>query len=440
MAVVRPFCGLRYNREKITDFEKVVTPPYDIISLERQRHFHEKSPFNSIRLDFGMIYATDDEQDNRYKRSARDFLDWQKQDILKKDTKPAFYLYHVTFPMGAEVKTRKGFMGLVRLEDFAAGVVKPHEKTFPKVTSDRLKLLEHCKANFSPIFSLYNDPRGRIIELLESSAEKEPLASFSDWDGLKHEMWAVTAPGVISQIKALLSQKTLLIADGHHRYTTGLQYRDKMKGLPGTGAEDPDYNYIMMYLCAMEDKGMLILPTHRILNESDYSREDILERACDCFDIVQVPLNASGLSNRAKNIQNYLESKSGNPEPTIGFYEGSRKDLYLLSPKKGIMEHIFGTSIPKSLLDLDVVVLSELLLGKIMGLKDKNWADITYSHDLCEILARAEADNRNRVFILNPTRMEQVKTITDAGMVMPHKSTYFYPKVLTGLVINKLEL
>ncbi len=292
MARVRPFRGLRYNLEKIGDMEKVVTPPYDVISPGQQDQFYGKSPFNVVRLDFGKIAASDGEADNRYTRAAEAFKTWQREEVLLRDRRPAMYLYHVTYTLpGNRVFTRKGLLALVRCEEFSTGIVKPHEKTFPKVTSDRLQLMEHCAAHFSPVFSLYSDQRKRVASVLDEHKDNPPLVSFHDWEGLKHELWAVTDERAIAQAQQILDTEPLFIADGHHRYTTGLQYAREMRSRYPEAPEDSSFNHIMMYLCGMEDEGLVVLPTHRLLtSERPLLRQGFIDEASKYFDLESVSL------------------------------------------------------------------------------------------------------------------------------------------------------
>ncbi len=445
MACIKPFCALRYDSEKIGDMEKVVTPPYDVISPEQQGAFYEKSLYNVVRLDFGKNLESDSEKHNRYTRAAQDFKAWQKTAVLARDERPAIYLYHVTYTLDdGRVFTRKGFLCLVRLEDFSAGIVRPHEKTFSKVTSDRLKLMEHCSANFSPVFSLYSDTEHTVTEILERHKGEPSLASFYDWAGLKHEMWAVTDYKAIARVQKILDKEALFIADGHHRYTTALEYRRMMQERYPEYGEQQAFNHVMMYLCSMEDRGLMILPTHRLVTcVKGLSCQDFKKKAVSYFNVEKFPLNSQDYAGRAGEVRRALEKAGRDRRQAMGLYTGSRDHFYLLSLKKETRQKVFGREVSAPLQELDVFVLTELVLGRFLGLTNTNRDNasgdrVNYYHNAREAMEEAARDDKTWAFLLNPTPIEQVKNVATARLVMPHKSTYFYPKALTGLVINKI--
>lgn len=438
MACIKPFRGIRYNPEKIDGMRKVVTPPYDVISPEDQDLYYKNDPYSVVRLDFGKISENDNESGNRYSRAAEAFESWQKEAILLRDNKPSIYLHHVSFEVQGRHLTRKGFLSLVRLEDFASGIIKPHERTFPKVTADRLRLMEHCSANFSPVFSIYDDPLSEAIEILEHKKPRSSLFSFQDSDGFRQEMWALDDQDVLAKLKACMDQKTLFIADGHHRYTTALEYRDRMRKKYQGWSKNQSFDHMMMYLCSMQDDGMLILPTHRLVTgKGVWSVEKIMEKALAYFEVDRITLRDQDIAGRARFALEKL-AEAGKRTSAIGIYTGSN-DLLLLELKNRACLETLGREIPEPLPDLDVVVLSELVFGRILNLQDRGGDNaVSYFHDPCEIMRRAEEDEDSCAFLLNPTGIEQVRDVALAGLVMPHKSTYFYPKILTGLVMNKI--
>ncbi|MFH1147087.1 MAG: DUF1015 domain-containing protein [Pseudomonadota bacterium] len=438
MACIKPFRGIRYNPKKIDGMEKVVTPPYDVISPEDQNLYYKNDAYNVVRLDFGKIKENDNELENRYTRAAEAFESWQKEGILLRDSKPAIYLHHISYEAQGRRLTRKGFISLVRVEDFASGVIKPHERTFPKVTADRLRLMEQCAANFSPVFSIYDDPPGETIGILENKRPHLPLFSFQDRDGFKHEMWALEDGKTLAEFGRCMEPKTLFIADGHHRYTTALEYRDKMRQGIGNWSNNQSVNHIMMYLCSMQDDGMLILPTHRLVTRKrGWSFENYMDKMLLYFEMHKVSMSGQDVSARSRFALEKL-ADAGKRTSAIGIYTGS-DDFLLLELKNRKCLETLGREIPEPLPDLDVVILSELVFGRVMGLDDKNGGDaVSYCHDPCDIMRRAEENENDCAFLLNPTGIEQVRDVALAGLVMPHKSTYFYPKILTGLVMNKI--
>ncbi|MDH3394472.1 MAG: DUF1015 domain-containing protein, partial [Desulfobulbaceae bacterium] len=265
MALIAPFRGLRYNPEKIERMEEVVTPPYDVIDDKGQAALLARNPYNMIQLDLSKNVKPEDATEERYLQSKRLLEEWQAEGVLLRDDVPAIYIYHTEYlhPSGRRF-TRKGLVALVGLAEFAEGIVKPHEKTFAGVVTDRVKLLDTCQTQFSQIFSLYPDPQNEVMAALEAACPKEPLCSATDDDGGRHVLWAVTDAATINRVRQLFVDKSLYIADGHHRYTTSLQLRKLMREREGQVAEASPYNHVMMYLCGMEDPGLSVLPTHRL--------------------------------------------------------------------------------------------------------------------------------------------------------------------------------
>ncbi|MBS3809906.1 MAG: DUF1015 domain-containing protein, partial [Desulfobacterales bacterium] len=267
MAEILPFCGIRYSQEKIRDLSEVVTPPYDVISEEEQEAYYQRHPNNVIRLDKAKATPGDTDTDTPYTRAAADFRRWLEQGVLIRDETPSFYLTSVGFSVNGEPITRYGLIAAVRLEPFESGVILPHEETFSKVKSERLELMKACHANFSHIFSIYSD-RNNILATLKAEAEKkQPEAAFTDDSGHFHRMWKISDPEICRQVTGALKQRRLFIADGHHRYETALNYREWVRQNTPDFDENHPANFIMMYLCAVEDQGLIILPTHRLLPE-----------------------------------------------------------------------------------------------------------------------------------------------------------------------------
>ncbi len=266
MAIVAPFRGVRFNPDKIDNLEDVVTPPYDVINEEAGAAFLKKNQYNMIQLDLRNDSQAQGAQQERYSNAANLFAEWQDIEVLVRDKPPAIYLYYIDYihPSGRRL-TRKGLVSLVGLAEFSEGIVKPHEKTFAEVIADRLELMNTCKAQFSKVFSLYSDRENEIINSLEIKRETRPVCSIKDHNGNSHTLWRVTDPDTLSRVSKLFADKSIYIADGHHRYTTALGCRQRaIAENPELPASSP-FNYIMMYLCPMEDPGLSVLPTHRSL-------------------------------------------------------------------------------------------------------------------------------------------------------------------------------
>lgn len=461
MANIAPFRGLRFNTDKVSRLEDVVTPPYDVIDERAQAAFLAKNPCNMIQLDLGKTVGQSVGGSERYENAKKTLTQWLDEEILVRDQEPAIYLYHISYthPSGKQF-TRKGLVALVGLAEFSEGIVKPHEKTFSGVTSDRLQLLDTCQAQFSQIFSLYPDEKGAVISLLESAVRlNKPLCSAEDQDGNQHVVWKVTDPETLAEACALFQDKALYIADGHHRYTTALQLRQLMRERDGEVSEDSPYNHTMMYLCGMEDEGLTVLPTHRLVRIPSHAEgasaqsvpaSEIVERLSPGFEVEEIKngaretVVAEVLTRMAENDP----AQSGQAAATVfGLYHPVEDRCFLLTLKDGVMENALGANQPRALQDLDVVALSDLVLDRFLGLTHEQCEQedlIDYFSDPDEALdvaVKASTDLEKAtpvLFLMNPTTVAQVKQVADEDLIMPHKSTFFYPKILTGLVMNKI--
>ncbi len=446
MAKIAPFRGLRYNLEKIKHMEDVVTPPYDVIDEKAQVALLSKNPYNMIQLDLTK-QAGDQLSTERYEGAKAIFNRWQDENILCRDSEDSIYLYKINYSLSnGRNFTRKGLVALVGLAEFGEGIVKPHEKTFRGVTDDRLRLIDTCQAQFSQIFALYPDPDGAIMENLEKACPEEPLYNVEDQDGCRHMLWAVTDRETLDRTRNAFREKALYIADGHHRYTTALQLRELMGKRQGKVARDSPYNHIMMYLCPMEDAGLTVLPTHRLVHfPGTIDTAALVEKMQGYFDIEEI-----GGGSRETLIEQTLErmEEGRGGQILFGMYEPIADRSFLLKLQVDVMEKIFGVDMPAVLRELDVVVLSDLLIERVLGLgheKCDNEGLISYYSDLDEALDAAVKEAVDPsclmspvLFLMNNTTVEQVKQIADENLIMPHKSTYFYPKILTGLLVNKI--
>ncbi len=444
MAKIAPFCAVRYNSNVVT-LDEVVTPPYDVIDVQAQAALTQKNQYSMINLDLSKNVDAGSMTEERYALAKERFDTWQAEEVLIRDEKPSLYLYYTDYNLGGGRKfTRKGMICLAGLTEFSEGVVKPHEQTFRGVITDRLNLMDKCQANFSSIFSLYQDAEGEVIKLLEQAKPEEHLCSVTDQDGCRHTIWAVSAPETIEKIVEFLKEKNLYIADGHHRYTTSLQLREIIKQRQGEVASDSPYDFTMMYLCGMEDPGLSVLPTHRLVRTPLLtSLAEILDKMQSGFDIDEI----SGGSREVLLAEVLARMDENKDETMFGFYHPGEDRCFLLTLKDGVMAETCSGKHPEILQKLDVVVLSELVVECVLGL----------SHDQCEgeklidyfsdpdealdVAVKESASGSGKtplLFLMNSTPVEQVRKVADASHIMPHKSTYFYPKVLTGLLLNKI--
>ena len=442
MADIKPFRGLRYNTAKIDRMENVVTPPYDVIDKESQKAFVEKNPYNMIQLDLTK-QSGDKITDKRYQDASGKFSKWQEDKILIQDKSPAIYLYFIDYSLPSGQKfTRKGLVALVGLAEFAEGIVKPHEKTFRAVTSDRLELLDACRAQFSQVFSLYSDELSEVMNSLEKGCTDPPLYSVEDQDGCLHRIWPVTDPDILADVLKFFQDKSLYIADGHHRYTTALRFRELMRENGETPGTDTPWNRIMMYLCPMEDPGLSVLPTHRLVTlPAKASIEQIMAKLTAHFDIAEIKAGSREMLT-GEVLSRMADNREG--RTMLGLYHPREDRCFILTLKEDGMAEI-GGDMSAALKELDVVVLSDLVLENLLGLKHKQcekddliryYSDPDIALDVA-VKETVVSDREPILFLMNNTPVAQVKKIADQNLIMPHKSTYFYPKILTGLLINK---
>jgi uncharacterized protein (DUF1015 family) len=432
MATVRPFRGVRYNPNKIEDVSQVVCQPYDRVRYGLQDRYYELHPYNMVRITKGKEEEGDRPGGgNVYTRANDYYRAWIDSGHLLRDGKPSLYVYRQTFtlPDGTEL-TRRAFIGALELVEFEAGIVLPHERTLSGPKVDRLNLLRATAVNFGQIFMLYPDPENRINASFDAAVAGRPpdidVREMFEKD-VRQQVWAVTDGDVLAQIVAeMASKEGLIIADGHHRYETALNYRDEMRAKQPQAPANAGFNYRMVTLVSMDDPGLTILPTHREINNYRLkTTAEILASAAPYFEVTPMPDRAA------------LEAalvETGPTDRRIGFYDGGYHLLRLKNPES--MDQIVPDRVPEWRL-LDVSILHELLIERIMGIsKEKVEAkeNIDYHRDLDLAVERVDTGQAQCVFIMNPTRMAEVKACSDKGEKMPQKSTDFYPKVITGLV------
>lgn len=412
MAEIKPFKGLRYSQNK--DLRLVTSPPYDIISVSEQEGFYKADPNNVIRLELGAIYKDDTADCNRYTRAAEYLDDWLLNGILKREREDAFYIYEQEFPLeNGGTKILYGLICLARLEPFDKGIILPHEKTLSKAKEDRLNLARATGANFSQVYSLYADEEKTVPQILDSYRERKPDIEFTSFEGIVQRLWIITDAGINSKISAAFSDKKLFIADGHHRYETALKYKENFGG--------PDY--VMMFLAEMDNPGLVVFPTHRVVHGlEDFDEKKLLDKAREYFDIS--PAAAGEAPPKGSFI---LIAKGGRHRLTL-------RDIR-------VMDGVFPDSSP-AYRHLDVNVLHSLLLDKLLRIDLANLAlqkNLLYTRDAAEAEAIVKNGSAQCAFLLGPTLIDEIKDISLANEKMPQKSTYFWPKLITGLVMNKSQ-
>jgi uncharacterized protein (DUF1015 family) len=443
MAIISSFRGYLYNKEKIANLELVVAPPYDVINAEQQAHYYQKHPLNIIRLILGKQEPGDNETSNKYTRAAHFLATWQKDTTLVRVPKPAilFYVQDFKLPSG-ESRRRKGFICLFKLEEFSSGVILPHERTLSKPKVDRLNLTMACRANFNPIFSLYSDPAFTVERHSDAAGEKPPYLDVTDENGVRHKLWVVDDLEVVKEIKQALHDKKVLIADGHHRYETALNYQKIMREqYPGSTGAEP-FNYTLMYFTNMDDAGLVILPTHRLLKNINFSATEFLDKAQKYFDIEALPFTRETEEQVRGKVLASMK-KEAKERYMVGIVTYKQNSHVLLRFKDfALLDKVIGRELPTALRHLDANILEFLVFNDLLGIScsDPRWEEhLTFVHTEREAIELIKSGACEVAFLVNPTRIEQISDVVAQGEVMPQKSTYFFPKLLSGLVVNPIN-
>ncbi|MGC8740551.1 MAG: DUF1015 domain-containing protein [Candidatus Sumerlaeaceae bacterium] len=447
MADILPFRGTRYNNQLIPDLSLVISPPYDVISKEMQDALYQRHPNNVVRL----ILTKDEDDDNfsdKYTRAANYLRTWRSEGILIEDHQPSLYLYEQLFKMAdGRTKTRRGFFALVKLQDYQEGGIRAHEHTFAGPKADRFKLLKATKANLSPIFLIYNDPEKSVSSLIEERMDStRPWASITDEDGVVHRLWVVSKKDFITAVRENMAPKELFIADGHHRYETALAYRDFMRSETGLKDGKQSFDYTMVYLSHAEQDGLVILPTHRALSRTlmaDVNLKESLEELADHFNVTSEKVDLAKDKSVAKNITDKV-AKLGAKRTAFAMIEASGK-VYYLQLKENVKpaELIDSDEIPDAVKRLDVSILHQFIINRVfIGNPDFELEedDCFYVRDVSKLFEMLKSKKAVVGFVMNPTPMSQVLEIVAAGIKMPHKSTYFHPKLADGLVMRDMSL
>src|SRR5438093_3157794 len=414
MARIYPFNRLRYAPGGVP-IEKVLTQPYDKISNEMQDRYYALHPNNIVRIVFGKPMPGDSAVNNVYTRAAGYLKDWRAGGILEREPEPAFFVYFQRFTVHGigENHVRKGFTGLGQLEDYANKIVFPHERTLTGPKKDRLELLRHTRTHFEQIFMLYEDPAENIDHFLEEIAQRKADIQVDDEYGVRHTTWTISDPETVAFIQREMQDKRLIIADGHHRYETALAYRDEMRSQHGS-------DRLPMTFFNISSPGLTILPTHRVLTKvPEFDLNTLLERASEFFEVTSSPAGQT---------------------VTIGVFVEERLLYLLLKPSLDLAALMPDLSEKQR--TLDVVDLHRLIFEKCLGITEdavKKESYITYLRERDAALNAVRQRQAQAAFLLNPTRLDQMRDIAYEGNVMPQKSTDFYPKVLSGLMMYALD-
>ncbi|NUN70070.1 MAG: DUF1015 domain-containing protein [Bacteroidetes bacterium] len=425
MATIRPFRGIRYNQMKTT-IANVVAPPYDVISPEQQNGYYDKDPFNVIRLILGR-------EEDRYAAAAATYAQWQSEDVLLRDLTPSVYPLVQTFKdaEGKEVR-RKGFIALCRLEEFEKKIVLPHEKTLSKAKEDRFKLFKATKSNFSQVFTLYSDTEKEIDRYLDPVHSTYPVIDV-EFEGVRNQLWQVSDARVIDAIAAVMEPKQVLIADGHHRYETGLAYRDLMRSQNPNHTGNELYNYIMMFFTNLDDEGLVIFPTHRVIHSlPSYDGGSLIATLQRHFDVQLYP-----------TPQMMVDALRRCPRFAYGFVSSHSSKFFVAALKdEASLPELVKDELPPEVKGLDVVLLHNYILRDLLGISQEaqeKKLNIHYLQSIHQSVDEVASGASQVAFFINPTRIDQVRAVCKSGNTMPQKSTFFYPKLISGLVLNKME-
>lgn len=427
MAEIKPFRGMRYNTFLAGKIGELCCPPYDIISEEERLGYIAENEYNVIRLELpkegGDVYKT-----------AGEVLDmWRNTGVLVHEIKPAVYIYEEEFNAYNKRSSVKGIIVRVKVEEFSKGVILPHEFTLSKAKADRFNLMKATNCNFSQIYALYMDEEHTTLKTIDRLSDRKPDQKFTDSDHVTHKLWIITDEKVIEKLVNDFADRKLYIADGHHRYETALNYRNYCRE-NGISKEGDPQDYQMMYLVDMQHPGLVVFPTHRMVRDLEsFDKDEVLKGCEEYFDITKF--------TSVGNINSELAKQYKQGKKAFGFYCGKGEWYLLVLKDIEVMAKVLP-DLSEASQQLDVSVLHSLILEKTMGIDKENMANqinLTYTKFFEEAIMKVDKGEFQCSFILNPTRVTEIRDVAAAGEKMPQKSTYFYPKMITGMVMNDLN-
>ena len=436
LAEVRPFRGIRYKERLVKDLGRIICPPYDVIPAAQQEIYYRREENNAIRLEYPMEQPGDNAESNKYTRAAVTLQNWLEDGVLQVDQSPAFYLHDHYFTYMGERRRRRGLIARVRLEPWYCGIY-PHEETYSKAKSDRLQLMRAIEATSSSILVLYQDSAQGVAEILSKAAQDKPTIECHCGQSEaisveeQHLIWTITEPGLTRRITELLADVPLYIADGHHRYETGLTYQKERIREVGTSTGNEGFNYIMMELEDFYDPGLAILPIHRLLRGvATSSLAQLRTKLEHIFAVESIPLTEGSVSNLGGKMTG---------EAVLAILGLEREALLILRQRQDVsIEGMMPDNRCQAYKNFDVSILSHLILHEMLGVVDGE-GDIAYTVDTNEAWQQIREGEYQLAFLLNEPQVDVIKAIADARDRMPRKSTYFYPKVPAGLIMNSLD-
>lgn len=436
MAQIIAFRGLRYNQERAGSLSTLTAPPYDVIDGRAQSLLYAKNPYNVIRLEYGKSGPDDNDRDNRYTRANSFFSRWQEEGILLREPKPVLYFYEQKFSFQEKQYSRRGLIAGIGLEDYASGIILPHEETLTKAKTDRLELLRTAHANFSPVFGIYEDQAGIVGKIADSTLRQPPLLDFTDDSGEQHCLWTVSDEQSLTEIRQFFLEQQIFIADGHHRYETAYFFHNEM-----SAQGQNSFNFVLMTLVDAHDPGLLVLPTHRLVKDvAAFEARSFPELLARFFNVTPLKLPATEKLEALTADENIMPDSPAATHAFVIYLGGSQ--LYLLTlPRERAASALATRAVSKSgaWRNLDVAVLQSLILEELLGIDEqarRSGQNLFYTRDATEALQLVDSGAYQAAFFLKaPTVSEVIKVAREADK-MPQKSTYFYPKLTTGLVIN----
>lgn len=430
MPLVRPFDAITYDLSASTDITRLIAPPYDVVDSEMRARLLARSEHNIVAVDLPDGSDDPESPDSRYRRAAELWHAWLDTGVLRRDTSPAFYLLEQTWEQDGQRKTRLALFAAVRIHAFDEGVIVPHERTLPKAIADRLALTRACKANLSPVFGLYSDPAGEADAVIRASMGSEPMLEASSDDGTRSRVWPIRDHRAVAALQQVLADKQVFIADGHHRYTVALAYRDERRAADaaaGVAPSDPAYDYVLMALVNMDDPELTVMATHRVVKAAGrFDAGKFLQDLSRLFKVSPIDQGDVGA----------LESLD-RPGFVVALPSGG---TWLAALRRDVdLDEAIPLPVSTHWKSLDVAVLQELVLRPLLGIHPEEPETLDRLSFVKDTARALRVPGGDVAFILRPTRMDQLKAVALAGETMPQKSTYFHPKLPTGLLFYDLS-
>ncbi len=444
MAKVFPFKGITYNKDKVKKLDKVMAPPYDVISPEYQDELYNAHDYNIIKLTLGKDFPGDTPQSNKYVRASVLLDGLLRHKILVGAEKPAIYIYEQIFKLKGKVHRRLGFIALLRMEDVSRSKIFPHENTFPVPMMDRLELMRSTNSQLEPIFGMYVDDKDQVLKSIQKITTRKPFMSVKDKEGITHKLWVLDKKPALMKVVKSMRDKWVFIADGHHRFEATQRYRDEMRDKTQKYGEEEPFNHVMMYFTNIKRKGLLVLPIHRLIriDNRDFDPYLFTVQVQEYFEVTPMEFGRRTEEKVKKQLFKEMEKRGKDGKPCFGLYLGGNIFYMLCLKDYRHIDRLLDENKPKTWRRLDITILHTLIIEKVLGLNkgtDEMAAKIKYTHDEDEAISEVKDGKFQIALLLNPTRVEDVVAIASKYEKMPQKSTFFYPKLLSGLVLNKID-